>query len=90
MPEVYNTRAAGVPKSAVYVARPSIWGNPFHVQDFGRDDSIRMYREWLAKPEQDELRARMRQVLRGKDLICWCAPQACHADIILEVANSED
>jgi hypothetical protein len=25
--------------------------------------------------------------LRGKDLICWCAPEACHADVLLELAN---
>jgi len=27
--------------------------------------------------------------LRGKDLICWCAPLPCHADILLELANQE-
>lgn len=90
MPKVYNTRHAGVPKSAIYVARPSVWGNPFHVQDFGRGDALKMYRLWIMEPAQDELRARMRQVLRGKDLICWCAPNACHADVILEIANSDD
>lgn len=26
--------------------------------------------------------------LRGKDLACWCAPQACHADVLLEIANA--
>jgi len=25
--------------------------------------------------------------LRGKDLVCWCAPLPCHADILLELAN---
>lgn len=28
------------------------------------------------------------RTLRGKDLICWCAPQACHGDILLERANA--
>lgn len=28
--------------------------------------------------------------LRGRDLCCWCAPDAlCHADWLLEAANSE-
>jgi hypothetical protein len=26
--------------------------------------------------------------LRGKDLVCWCAPDACHADVLLELANA--
>lgn len=26
--------------------------------------------------------------LRGRDLVCWCAPDAaCHADVLLELAN---
>lgn len=28
--------------------------------------------------------------LRGKDLCCWCPlDQLCHADVLLEIANSE-
>ena len=28
--------------------------------------------------------------LRGKDLACWCSlDQACHADVLLELANRE-
>ncbi len=28
--------------------------------------------------------------LRGKDLVCWCRlDRACHADILLELANGE-
>lgn len=25
--------------------------------------------------------------LRGKDLLCWCYPAPCHADVLLELAN---
>ncbi|GAG87489.1 unnamed protein product, partial [marine sediment metagenome] len=25
--------------------------------------------------------------LKGKDLVCWCAPLPCHADVLLELAN---
>jgi len=25
--------------------------------------------------------------LRGRDVVCWCAPLPCHADILLELAN---
>jgi Domain of unknown function (DUF4326) len=27
--------------------------------------------------------------LRGMDLICWCAPDPCHADVLLELANAD-
>jgi hypothetical protein len=88
-PAVYNTRLPDVPSGAVYVARPSLWGNPFHIQDFGRDDSLKMYRLWMMAPEQEYLRAAMRRQLRGRDLVCWCAPKPCHADFILRIANTD-
>ena len=34
-------------------------------------------------------RAEARRLLRGHDLACWCPlDQPCHADVLLEVANS--
>lgn len=36
-----------------------------------------------------QLACAARNLLRNKDLACWCAPdEPCHADVILEVANS--
>ena len=51
-----------------------------------RDDVIRHYREWLLA--QPDMVARARRELRGRDLECWCAPETCHADVLLEVANA--
>ena len=31
---------------------------------------------------------KIKHELKGKDLVCWCAPQPCHADVLLEIANS--
>jgi hypothetical protein len=28
--------------------------------------------------------------LRGRDLICWCAPLPCHGDVLLRLANTAD
>jgi hypothetical protein len=25
--------------------------------------------------------------LRGRDLVCWCAPLLCHGDVLLALAN---
>jgi len=43
-----------------------------------------MHREWLLG--QPHLMAKLVQ-LRGKDLVCSCAPLACHADTLMELAN---
>lgn len=67
----------------VFVARPSKWGNPFRGPE--KVENIAKYYTWLhGQPEMIEMAKRE---LRGKTLGCWCAPAACHADILLKVAN---
>jgi hypothetical protein len=72
------------PENAVYVGRPTKWGNPFKVKEFGLEESLKKYRDWLEErliEDPDFL-----EPLRGKDLACWCPlNQPCHADVILEM-----
>lgn len=76
---------------AVYVGRPSKWGNPFQIGiDGDRAQVMHLYRNWVMVEGTEEWRAMVRRELGGKDLICWCAPKACHADILLEIANGTD
>ena len=82
MPRVLNRRSAGLPAGAVYVGRPTKWGNPFVVgRDGTREFVVAKYAVWLEESGLDL------SELRGKDLVCWCAPEACHADILLRKAN---
>jgi len=73
----------------VYIGRPSKWGNPFRLHKTARleerDQCIAAYREWLLS--NPELVAEAKKELRGKVLGCWCAPLACHGDVLLEIAN---
>ena len=70
----------------VYIGRPSKWGNPFHLSaECDRRAVIAQYREWLMG--QPILIAAARRELRGKVLGCWCAPRACHGDVLAEVAD---
>ncbi len=68
-----------------YIGRPSVWGNPFEIgKDGSREEVVAKYREWiLTQPELLELLP----LLRGKVLGCWCAPKACHGDVLMELAN---
>lgn len=69
----------------VYIGRPSRWGNPFVVgRDGTREQVIALYREWL---ECQPLLLDALPILRGKVLGCWCAPDACHGDVLVELAN---
>ena len=88
MPRVLNKRNDSILKGAVFVGRPSKWGNPFKIgRDGTREEVIAKYREWMLGNE--ELLEALPE-LKGKDLYCFCSPLPCHADILLELANKED
>jgi len=70
----------------VYIGRPGPWGNPFVIGPDGtREEVVEKYRTWLfTKPE---LIAKAKAELAGKVLGCWCSPQACHGDVLMEIAQ---
>lgn len=58
------------------------------VQDATPEQAVAMYRAFLA--DRPSLAERARRELAGQVLMCWCPPsQPCHADVLLEIANSE-
>ena len=67
-----------------------LWGT--HTSDLVRmgicEDTYARHTRFLKKFRYHPLEA-ARTELRGKDLSCWCPlDQACHADILLDIANS--
>lgn len=83
---VLNKRTDGVPKGAVYVGRPTKWGNPYVIgKDGTRQEVVDLYGIWLH--EQIHTGQLDLDELRGRDLVCWCAPEACHADLLVVLAN---
>ena len=69
-------------KYDVYVGRPGKWGNPFQIGiDGDREEVLRKYREWVQTQDLPF------HELKGKVLGCWCAPKACHGDILVELAE---
>ena len=92
MPKALNKRIDNIPPDAIYVGRPSKWGNPYAIgRDGTREEVIARYRTWLGTMiyDFDILHRRLNiEELRGKDLVCWCSPLPCHADVLLELANA--
>lgn len=79
--KVHNKYHGTAPKDAVYIGRGSPWGNPFIIgRDGDRDEVCRRF-EYEILPTLDV------SVLRGKHLVCFCAPKRCHGDAILRAAN---
>jgi hypothetical protein len=84
--KVLNKRKHGEPEGSVYIGRPSKWGNPFMIgPDGNRAEVLRRFRAYM--DEHPALREAAKRELRGKDLVCWCAPLACHGDILMQEAN---
>jgi hypothetical protein len=84
-----------------YVGRGSPFGNPFThiplnsgraIKVASRQEAILRFREWLTndvivlrdwkKPTKEMIAS-----LHGKTLACFCWPQACHASVLLELAE---
>ena len=83
------------PDGAVMVTRPFRWGNPYRVDEHGREEAIRRYEADLiagtlvTRPGHPPLGIEdARRELAGRDLVCACGPdEACHADVLIRHAN---
>jgi hypothetical protein len=74
-----------------YVGRPTLLGNPYRVEAFGREGAVRRYREWFSRVKSEgkvaqALAALEREAEKRKTLtlLCWCAPEPCHAEVVAE------
>ncbi|MHA4848787.1 DUF4326 domain-containing protein [Rhodococcus sp. MSC1_016] len=98
-----RTKGWRMPEGAVYVGRPTKWGNPYRPggltflsgkkvgQKADAGDVTRMFRNAIEKGRDNGALLQMiRDELGGRDLACWCPlDQPCHADVLLEIANGE-
>jgi hypothetical protein len=96
-PRVLNYSKDGLPDGAIYIGRPmprarlpgSKFGNPFKLgRDGDRTEVIDRYRRMLC--DAPELVAAAKHELRGRHLVCWCAPSPCHGDVLLVMANGAE
>jgi len=70
----------------VYIGRGSMFGNPF--KDESRDENIARFKRYFDQHLlQDERFVEALEGLRGKTLVCFCKPRACHGDIIANYLN---
>lgn len=94
-----RTNGWKMPPNAVYVGRPTKWGNPWAIGKVGplgkiapdAKGAVGLFKDMLSDPELRKLVGYPKSLeeLRGKDLACFCPlDQPCHADVLLEIANA--
>lgn len=74
-------------KKERYPKKSSVFSNPFKIgRDGDRNDVLDKYREYIVEKldKESSLKDELLR-LKGKNLGCWCAPEPCHANILLEL-----
>ena len=70
------------PAGSVAIGRGTVWGNPFIIGADGDRNTVvakfYQYAKWRLEREPNWL-----EPLRGKDLACYCSPNACHGNAIV-------
>lgn len=84
MAKVLNKHKDVIPDDAVYIGRPSKWGNPYVIgKDGTREEVIKKYALYAGGHfGMGELAE-----LYGKDLVCFCSPQPCHGDVLIDMSQ---
>jgi len=72
-----------------YSKRSSPFHNPFKIgKDGDRDEVIDKYRSYIIDNiEKNQTLMKQLINMKGKRLGCWCYPDACHGDVLLELID---
>lgn len=101
---VVNARIVLAHPNTMLIDRTTQWGNPFAISKTrSREDVIEQFKHWLYAKDfvpdsaiEANLTARFRWMrnhihqLEGKYLRCWCKPDACHGDILVQYLNEQN
>lgn len=69
-----------------YPPYDSPFANPF--KNIDREKSIMLYRNYITERlEKEPQLVNELKKLVGKNLGCWCHPEPCHGDVIVELLN---
>lgn len=68
-------------------ADKSFWHNPYKAKKYGREKCLELYKEYVLN--NPSMMKRIEE-LRGKTLGCWCHPEKCHGDVLIEILDELD
>lgn len=70
-----------------YPFEDTIWANPYKITETqSREQALKLYREYIKeKLKSNPVMVKELIKLKGKKLGCWCKPECCHGDILVEL-----
>lgn len=93
---VGNIRREPFPTNGVYIGRAGhgqtgYFGNPYVLgPNNPRGSTIERYKAYFyTRMREDSVFAARIHALRGKRLMCFCAPQPCHGNVIADYLNGK-
>lgn len=99
---VINKYTSDYQAGDIYIGRKTNatfhFGNPFHIgRDGTREEVIEKYEKWLKGEKYFEVNQNQRKWilgrlhhLKGKRLVCYCKPRACHGDVLVKMIEEEE
>ena len=96
MPVVLNQRRDTIPKDALNCARPGPWGNPIRMRGRSAVERERVVAEYTLRVHRGEIDVRgigtserdwQTNLRTAPALVCWCAPEPCHCDVLANIAD---
>lgn len=85
---VLNKHKDRIPPDAIYIGRGSRWGNPFVIGKHGDRAAVcSQYKELLWNQiKENKVSLQDLAALKGKSLVCFCAPLSCHGHVLESAA----
>ena len=65
--------------------KKSKWCNPFSVKKYGRDKCLELYKDYIIN---STLYSQLDELV-GKELGCWCCPEPCHGNILMDLVEEK-
>ncbi|XP_063426492.1 uncharacterized protein LOC134710193 [Mytilus trossulus] len=66
----------------------SKWQNPFKDEKLGKEKRVELYEEYIlsdTKTYDGKTLLESIEELQGKTLGCWCKPEFCHGDVLVQI-----
>jgi len=75
-----------------YPKQSSIFCNPFKIgKDGDRNEVLNKYKDYIIKKLDNNINLKNELMkLKNKNLGCWCSPDPCHGDILLDLIQKYD